>query len=96
MPLMGAVTMPAGVVALQLMPSELDGVALWVIGLGLDWILTVAYWVSHLENAVIFVKAPTLVVLRLMTFSGLFLALWIGSFCAVGVLLLWWRLCFGG
>ena len=62
-PLMGAVTMPAGVFALQLIPSELDGAALWVIGLGLDWILTIANWVSHLENAVIFLKAPSLVVL---------------------------------
>ena len=63
-PLMGAVTMPAGVFALQLIPSELDGAALWVIRLGLDWILTIANWVSHLENAVIFLKAPSLVVLR--------------------------------
>ena len=38
-PLMGAVIMPAGVVALLLMLFELDGVALSVMGLGLDWIL---------------------------------------------------------
>jgi competence protein ComEC len=85
-PLMGVVIMPTGVVALLLMPFELDGVALSVMGLGLDWILTVADWVSHLEKAVIFVKAPSPVFLPLMAFSGLFLVLWIGSFRAVGVL----------
>jgi len=85
-PLMGVVIMPTGVVALLLMPFELDGVALSVMGLGLDWILTVADWVSHLEKAVIFVKAPSPVFLPLTAFSGLFLVLWIGSFCAVGVL----------
>ena len=34
--------------------------------------------------------------LALMIFSGLFLALWISSFRAMGVLQLWWRLCFVG
>ena len=57
------------------MPFELDGVALWVLELGLDLILTVADLVSHLDSAMIFVKAPSFVVLPLLAFSGLFLAL---------------------
>lgn len=51
-PVMGAVVMPAGVVAALLAPLGLAGPALWVVGLGTEWMLIVAAWVASLGGAV--------------------------------------------
>ena len=59
-PLMGLVVMPAGVIGLMLMPFELEGAALWVMGQGLAWILGVADWVADFNDAVRYEKHPLL------------------------------------
>ncbi|SFS12680.1 ComEC/Rec2 family competence protein [Yoonia litorea] len=65
-PLMGAVIMPAGVLALLLAPFDLWAPALWVMGQGLGWILNVAQTVSGWEGAVSHIKAPDRLVLPLL------------------------------
>lgn len=94
-PLMGLLVIPAGVVAMCLMPLGLEGVALWVMGLGLRWILGVAEWVSGLEGAVRLVVSPLWFVLPLITLGGLMVALWqgrgrwLGLMPMVAALVLW-------
>ena len=50
----------------MLMPFELEGGALWVMGQGLAWILGVADWVADFNDAVRYIKAPAPVVLPLL------------------------------
>ena len=84
-PLLGMVIMPAGVIGLMLMPFELEGGALWVMGQGLAWILGVADWVADFNDAVRYIKAPAPMVLPLLAISALFAVLWVGRLRFIGV-----------
>ncbi len=84
-PLMGVLVMPAAVLAVCLMPLGLEVVALWIMGLGLDWILGVAHWVSGLEGARGTVVSPSPVVLPLLAFGGLIVVLWQGRARWIGL-----------
>ena len=77
-PLMGVLVMPAAVLAACLLPFGLEGVALWIMGLGLRWILAVAHWVSGLDGARGVVIAPDPVVLPTLALGALVLVLWQG------------------
>ncbi|SLN41877.1 ComEC family competence protein [Roseivivax jejudonensis] len=77
-PLMGSVVMPAGVLALALMPLGLDHLAFTVMGWGLSAILAVAHGVSDLPGAVGQVPQPSGPVLPLLAAGGLVLVLWQG------------------
>ena len=52
MPVISAVSMPAGLLALAAMPFGLDGPLWTLMGVGIDWMITVALWVAHLPGAV--------------------------------------------
>ncbi|WP_101068106.1 ComEC/Rec2 family competence protein [Roseovarius salinarum] len=96
-PLMGALVMPAAVLSACLMPFGLEAAGLWVMGLGLRWILGVAHWVAGLDGARGTVVSPDWPVLPLMAFGALVLALWQGRGRLAGgvpvavALLLWAR-----
>ncbi len=77
-PLMGVLVIPAAVFALVLVPFGLDWVGLWIMGLGLDWILGVAHWVAVLDNARGYVVGPGPWVLPLLALGFLTLILWQG------------------
>lgn len=85
-PLMGVLVMPAAVLAACLLPFGLEALALWAMGLGLDWILGVAHWVSGLDGARGTVVSPDTMVLPVMAFGALILVLWQGRFRLVGCL----------
>lgn len=57
-PVMGIVVMPAGVLAAVLAPLGLAGPALWLMGLGTDWVLAVADFVAGLAGAQTLIAAP--------------------------------------
>ena len=57
-PVMGAVVMPAGVIAAVLGPLGLAGPALWAMGLGTRWMLFVGERVGDWGGAVLAVPAP--------------------------------------
>ena len=84
-PLMGALVMPAAVLAACLLPLGLEGAALWVMGQGLGWILGVAHWVFGLEGARGTVVSPAAGVLPLMAFGALIIVLWQGRARVVGL-----------
>ena len=84
-PLMGVLVMPAAVLAVCLMPLGLEALALWIMGLGLDWILSVAHWVSNLEGARGTVVSPTPEVLPLLAVGGLIVVLWQGRARWIGL-----------
>ncbi len=77
-PLMGTLVMPAAVLAAVLAPFGLEGVGLWVMDLGLAWILGVADFIAAQDNALRHVMTPDVSVLILIAFGGLFVVLWRG------------------
>jgi len=83
-PLMGVLVMPAALIAVCLLPLGLEGAPLWAMGLGLDWILGVAHWVSGLDGARGTVPVPGAWVLPLIALGGLFAILWQGRGRLVG------------
>ena len=94
-PLMGTLVMPAAVISACLMLVGLEQPMLWVMGLGVDWILGVAHWVSSLEGARGTVVSPGVAVLPLLALGALLLFLWQGRLRFLGlapaaVALLFW------
>ena len=84
-PIMGAVVMPSAVAAFCLAPLGLEGLALTVMGWGLQWILWVAAFFADLDGARRAVVAPPSAVLPLITLGALFVMLWIGRLKAFGL-----------
>ncbi|MEQ9519974.1 MAG: ComEC/Rec2 family competence protein [Parvibaculum sp.] len=76
MPLVGAVIMPAALIAYILMPFGLDGPALWVMGWGLEGVLWAAELVAGWDGAAVGVPAMSDASLVTITLGGLWLALW--------------------
>ena len=77
-PVMGTVVVPAAVAAACLSPFGLEGLALQVMGLGLDWILAVAREVASWEGARRPVMAPGPAVLPMLVLGALWVILWQG------------------
>ncbi len=84
-PVMGTLVVPSAVVAALLAPFGLEAIALHVMGLGLNWILAVASWVSGLEGARGFVVSPGAFVLPVTAVSFLWLILWQGRTRWIGL-----------
>ena len=78
-PLMGTVVMPAAVLATVLAPLGLEGIGLWVMDLGLSWILGVAHFIANQEGALRHVITPAPFVIALIAMSGIFIVLWRGG-----------------
>lgn len=57
-PVMGAFVMNMGVIALFLAPLGLEGIALWVMGLGTTWMLWVAEWIAGWRGSDLLVPLP--------------------------------------
>ncbi|HEY2068765.1 MAG TPA: ComEC/Rec2 family competence protein [Rhizomicrobium sp.] len=85
MPIMGFVTMPAAALSVILMPFGLDAWPLKVMGWGIDAMLAVGSWVSHLPGAVSVVSAWPVAALLVLSFGGLWMALWRGNWRWLGL-----------
>ena len=77
-PLMGALVMPFGVLALALMPFGWEIVGLWGMQFGLDWILGVATEIAKWDGAVRPIKTPDPPVLPLIAVGCLLIVIWQG------------------
>jgi len=86
-PLMGALVMPAAVLAAALWPVGLDWIGLALMEGGTRWILTVAHGVGGLDGAVRTVSAPPAATLPLMALGCLWFILWPGWARLAGVAL---------
>ncbi|MBW4707998.1 ComEC/Rec2 family competence protein [Roseobacter sp. YSTF-M11] len=84
-PMMGMVVIPAAVLALCLAPLGLDWIGLWIMGLGLRWILEVGSFVANLDGARSFVAGPGMAVLPMIALGFLWLCLWQGRTRLIGV-----------
>jgi len=78
-PVMGMVVMPAGVLAALLAPLGLAWPALWVMGLGTEWMLLVATHVAALDGAQTAIVAPPGWVLPGLALSALLMVLGRGA-----------------
>ncbi len=77
-PLMGLLVIPAALVAAVLAPFGLEVIGLWVMGIGVRWILWVADTVASLPQSRIYVVGPDAWVLPLLALGFLTLLLWRG------------------
>jgi len=84
-PLMGAVIMPAAVIAVVVWPLGLHGLALWVMAKGIAWVLLIADWIAGIDGALGHVVTPHVSVLPLLSLSALVVILWQGSRRWIGV-----------
>ncbi|NNK67149.1 MAG: DUF4131 domain-containing protein [Rhodobacteraceae bacterium] len=84
-PVMGALVMPAAVLAAVLAPLGLSWVGLKVMAPGIAWILSVADEVSGWDGAVSHVPAPQAGVLPMLALGALFVILWQGRVRIAGV-----------
>ncbi|WP_354667492.1 ComEC/Rec2 family competence protein [Octadecabacter sp. B2R22] len=84
-PLMGTIVMPAAVVAVVLAPLGLEMLGLWVMDLGLRWILAVAQFVAAQEGALRHVVTPDPIVIAMIALGGVMVVQWRGSLRWVGV-----------
>jgi len=85
-PLMGVWVMPAAVLSVSLMPLGGEALGLWIMGLGLRWILGVAHWVAELDGARGVVTAPGPWVIPCLALGALFVILWQGKLRFFGLL----------
>lgn len=77
-PVMSLVVMPAGVTAAVLAPLGLETPALWLMSLGIGWILNVATWVAGFPGSVIRIPAAPVAVLSLIMMGLLWVVIWRG------------------
>lgn len=85
-PLMGVLVIPAAVLALCLAPFGLEIVGLYPMGLGLQWILGVAHFVTGLDGAQSHVVGPGPLVLPMLALGFLWLFLWQGRARLAGLI----------
>ncbi len=96
-PVMGLLVMPGAVLAALLTPFGLEGLALQVMGYGINWIIGIAGFIAGLEGAVTPVKSGPPMALVMIALGGLLLFLWHGRERFVGVILggvacfIWWQ-----
>lgn len=76
MPIMGFLTMPAAAIAIMLMPLHLDVLPLRLMGLGIEAMLAVGRWVSHLPGSVSNVAAWPVSALIFISIGGLWIVIW--------------------
>jgi len=84
-PVMGAIVMPAGVVALVLEPLGFAAPVWAVMGAGIGWILAVAETVAGWPGAVRAIVAPGPAVLPLIALGAVFVILWQGRARVAGL-----------
>lgn len=75
-PLTGFIVMPAALLALLLMPFGLDRWALLAMGWGLEGVTDSAAWVASLPGADVVANRFSTLIVVLITFGGLWLAIW--------------------
>lgn len=85
-PVMGAVVMPAAVVAACLAPLGLEWIAFAVMEAGLNWILWVAHWITGFDGAVGHVVEPRRWTLGALTLGALLVILWQGRLRLLGAI----------
>ena len=85
-PVMGTVVVPAAVVSALLAPLGLEGLGLHVMGMGLQWILAVAGWISNLDGVRGYVASPPGFVLPVLAGALLWFILWQGRARWFGVI----------
>ncbi len=89
-PLMGVLVMPAAVLTACLSLIGLEGVGLWLMDLGLRWILGVSHRIADWDGALGHVPSPGGWVLPLIALGGLWLILWQGRWRWAGPLVIGW------
>ncbi len=87
-PLFSFLVMPAGVMAILLMPLGLEEPFLWLMGQGVEWVIAIATAIAHLPNAMMHVPTPASWTIILFSFGTCWLCLWQSKMRHVGWLIM--------
>jgi len=85
-PLMGAIIIPAAVLAAALWPLGLHWIGLKLMEPAINWILSVADKVAHLPGSLSHIWSPAPAVLPLLTLGFLWIVLWQGKGRLAGII----------
>jgi competence protein ComEC len=85
-PMMAWLVMPAGVIAMLVMPFGVEAIPLAVMGWGIEAILAIAHWVADLPGSTVSLAASPGWAAALVAFGGLWAALWQGRWRMLGAL----------
>jgi competence protein ComEC len=86
MPIVSFIIMPAGVLALVLMPLGLEWLPLAVMDKGIEAMLAIAHWVASWPGSTQSVSAWPMSALFLMVAGGLWIAIWVSTWRWFGVI----------
>lgn len=84
-PILAFIIMPAIILAFFLMPFGLDGVAFYIIGVGIHQVLDIAQWVSALPHSQIEVSLWRLSAFIVIVLGAVWFCLWRGNLRLIGV-----------
>jgi competence protein ComEC len=84
-PVMGAIVMPAAVLAAVLSPIGLQWIPLMIMEPAIRWLLYVAGRVAQIDGAVTWIASPPPQTLPLMALGSLFVVLWCGRIQWLGL-----------
>ncbi len=76
MPAVGLLVMPPALIGVAVLPLGLEGLPLFVMGLGIDWVRGVATWVTNLSGDAGLIPRIPLAPLLVFTGGFLWLVLW--------------------
>lgn len=85
MPIVSFVIMPAGVLALVLMPFGLEWLPLMAMEEGIDAMLVIAHWVASWPGSTQAVRAWPVAALAFIAAGGFWIALWLSAWRWLGV-----------
>lgn len=85
MPIVGIIIMPVVLIYFLLSPLGLEGYPLKIMEYGLEILMGIADYVSHLPGAVVYVPQIPLVSLVMIVIGGLWLAIWITRWRYLGL-----------
>ena len=83
-PVMGALVAPGAILSVSLMPFGVEIIGLWIVDIGLGWILKVATFFANQENAVSGIVMPETWILALGMVAVLQFSLWQGRLRILG------------
>ena len=83
-PVMGELVGPGAILSVSLMPFGAELIGLWIVDIGLGWILKVATFFANQENAVSGIVMPETWILALGMVAVLQFSLWLGRLRILG------------
>lgn len=85
LPLTSILTMPLAVIAFLAMPFNLEAWPLWMMGISVEILIAISYWVSALPGAALSIPASSLGYLSILSLGMAWVLIWNGAWRWLGI-----------